>query len=267
MKKLIYMFSTLILCFAFMNDVSAANYKVCVYDKLKDNAIQGALHVVGSKVKFDMYRAGDEGFLPYIFDNKLEVSKFVYNGAGANAPTGVDSTHKALSDPNYLATKCPQQLCECSNEVFIEEGSCFGCDGGTNLGVYILKKELREADVGGLDELLAYKFGNANPSKLTYTTALNGGCPSDVPAFKLLKYAYEILKIGAPLALVVFATIDMAKAAATSDESTIKKTQKHCLKRFAAAVIVLLSFVIVEMIINIVSGGSEVMSCINQLLN
>ena len=71
MKKLIYMFSTLILCFAFMNDVSAANYKVCVYDKWADNAIQGALHVVGSKVKFDMYRAGDEGFLPFIFDKVL----------------------------------------------------------------------------------------------------------------------------------------------------------------------------------------------------
>lgn len=265
MKKLIYMFSTLILCFAFMNDVSAADYKVCVYDKWADNAIQGALHVVGSKVKFDMYRAGDEGFLPFIFDNKLEESKFVYNGAGANAPTGVNSTHDALSDPNYLITKCPQQLCECGDKVYIEEGTCSNCAFG--LGTYHLKKELREADVGGLDELLAYKFGNANPSKLTYTTALNGGCPSDVPAFKLLKYAYEILKIGAPLTLVVFATIDMAKAAATSDESTIKKTQKHCLKRFAAAVIVLLSFVIVEMIINIVSGGSEVMSCIDQLLN
>lgn len=248
MKKLIYMFSTLILCFAFMNDVSA-DEKICIYSKAADQNISAVLRANGKGgFQFDIYRdTRNWTFNPLNLSN-IEKSK------GVVSPPGVTYN---FSDP------CPKKICENSidftNNVVIADICILNW-------TFNLVSEQKLTDLSNsFDEILAYKYGNANPS-LTYNTVLNGGCPSSVAAFKLLKSAYSLIKIGAPLTLVVFATIDMAKAAATSDESTIKKTQKHCLKRFAAAVIVLLSFVIIEMIVNLVSGGSEVMSCLNEFL-
>ena len=117
----------------------------------------------------------------------------------------------------------------------------------------------------GLDEI--YKYEGGDTGKVTYPTIFGGGCPSDVGVFKLFGVAYNALKIIAPVILVVFATIDLAKAVASSDEGMIKKAQKHCLKRIAAAVIVLLSFVVIQMFVQMVSNGSDVMGCVNSMLN
>lgn len=247
MKKFIYMFSTLILCFAFMNDVSA-DEKICIYSKAADQNINAVLRANGKGgLQFDIYRdTRNWTFNPLNLSN-IEESKEVVTLAGTY----------------YFSDPCPKKICD---KLIDSTGTVIIADNCILNWTFNLVSEQKLTDLSNsFDEILAYKYGNANPS-LTYNTVLNGGCPSSVAAFKLLKSAYSLIKIGAPLTLVVFATIDMAKAAATSDESTIKKTQKHCLKRFAAAVIVLLSFVIIEMIVNLVSGGSEVMSCLNEFL-
>lgn len=248
MKRLIYVFTTLILCFTFMNDVKA-DEKICVYNKAEDHNISAVLRADGKGgLQFDIYRDTQNWtFNPLNLAN-IEKSKKVATSGGVY----------------NFSESCPKKICESSiditNTVIISSNCIIGN------WTFNLVSEQKLTDLSdSFDEILAYKYGNANPS-LTYNTVLNGGCPSGVAAFKLLKSAYSLIKIGAPLVLVIFATIDMAKAAATSDESTIKKTQKHCFKRFAAAVIVLLSFVIIEMIVNLVSGGSEVMSCLNEFL-
>lgn len=256
MKKYLYIFSVMLFFIFVPNvraeeevpvDISNTGEKVCVYTKSGDSAIQGVLHASGSKLVFDIYRGSDES----LFNDELIDTFNTHTYAGVYK----------FSDP------CPKKICESffnsSHSVGLTNNlSCFGN------WTYTLTSEKKVTDfLNGLDELLAYKYnGTIRSDYKRPETILNGGCPSDVAVFKLLKTAYSLLKIISPIALVLFATIDLAKAVVAADESAIKKAQKHCLKRFAAAVIVLLSFVIVEMIINMASGGSDIMGCVNEFL-
>ena len=218
----------LILCFiSFPSIVLADDYKVCSYDKKADLNFKGTLHVVGNTVKFDMYNG-----------KKKEITKDV------------------SMNPEDLLKRCPASLCEGSVVTVCSNGR------------YVLKKETTESVISGLNEALSYQYGDADPSKVSgMNTILNGGCPTDEGIFKLLKVAYDLIKIAAPIMVALFATIDLAKAAAASDDSAIKKAQKHCMKRIAAAVVLFLSFAVVEMFVKMVSGGSEIMSCISSFLN
>lgn len=254
MKKYLYIFSIMLFFIFIPNvradeevsvDITNAGEKVCIYTKSGDAVIQGVLHASGKTLVFDIYRGPDES----IFNNELADTFNTYTYAGVYK----------FSDP------CPKKICEnfvnFSHSVGLTNNlSCFGN------WTYTLTSEKKVTDVlNGLDELLAYKYnGSIKEGFERPKSILESNCPSDVAVFKLLKTAYSLLKIIAPIALVLFATIDLAKAVVAADESAIKKAQKHCLKRIAAAVIVLLSFVIVEMIISMASGGSDVMGCVNE---
>lgn len=231
MKKILLF---LILCFiSFPSIVLADDYKVCSYDKKTDLYFKGTLHVVGNTVKFDMYNG-----------KKKEITKDV------------------SMNPEDLLKSCPQKLCEERNTGIVS------VNGSNCKGTYTLEEETTESVVSGLNEALSYQYGDADPSKVSgMNTILNGGCPTDEGIFKLLKVAYDLIKIAAPVMVALFATIDLAKAAAASDDSAIKKAQKHCMKRIAAAVVLFLSFSIVEMFVKMVSGGSEIISCISGFLN
>lgn len=259
MKKYLYIFSVM-LFFIFVPNVRADDYKICIYggsNMFGDNGYHAALHVSGGSAVIDVYK--DRKILE---DFSLRKTKII-NGDGIDSSTlpGVNTTKDASMDIKFLTIRCPRYMCEEGKTIWIDED---GCNLGT--GTYTFLSEWTEEAISNLNEALKFQYGAADPSKVNYTSILSGSCPSDVAAFKLFGSAYSLLKIIAPLALVVFASIDLARAVIAADESGIKKAQKHCLKRFAAAVIVLLSFVIVEMIINMASSGSEIMSCVNELL-
>lgn len=266
MKKSIKIFFIFIFIFISMPlNVKGADYKICLYGKNMDDAIQGALHVVGSTVRFDIYRSGSEGWLPFIFDNELEKTHNVINGSSvSNWPAGVNSTYGAAMDPKFLLSRCPRSLCETNsgNKMWLDEGDCTD-----PTGKFTLIREISRQSLTRLDEALAYKYNGSDSGKVSYSTILDGGCPSDVAIFKLAKSAYGILRIAAPVVLVLFASLDLGKAVIASDEGQIKKAQSHLLKRIAAGVIVFLVFVIIEMFVSMISGSSDVISCVNQFLN
>lgn len=265
-KKKVLIFLIFVFMFISMPlNVKGEEYKICLYRKNNDETIQAALHVVGSSVVLDIYRSGDEGFLPFIFDNELEITHNVVNGSGvSNWPTGVNTAYRAPMDPKFLLHRCPSSLCEGSESdgVWLDED---GCSLATRTFTYV--KEVKYSSLTRLDEALAYKYNGSNSGLVTYSTVLDGGCPSNVAAFKLAKSAYGILRIAAPVVLVLFASLDLGKAVIASDEGQIKKAQSHLMKRVAAGVIVFLVFVIIEMFVGMVSGSSDAMSCVNQFLN
>ena len=256
MKKKFFIFFIFIFMFIIMPlNVKGAEYKICLYtkDEWLSGDYHGALHVVGSNVRFDMYSDG-------IFGDSIVGT--VVNGDGVNWPSGVNSTHGAAADPKFLMSRCPRALCESGGKVYIDEN---GCNIGWGLYTYV--REVTTADLNGLDMILAYKYNGSDAGKVSYSTIMDGGCPSGEPIFKLAKSAYGVLRIAAPIVLVLFASLDLGKAVIASDEGQIKKAQSHLIKRIAAAVVVFLVFVIIELFVGMVSGGSDAMSCVNQFLN
>lgn len=236
-------------------NVKGADYKICLYRKegALAGGYNGALHVVGSTVRFDMYSDG-------VFGDSIVGS--VVNGDGVDWPSGVNSTHGAAADPKFLLNRCPSALCESGGKAYIDEDGC-------NLGwyKYTLAGQATAVDLNGLDTVLAYKYNGSDSGKVSYSTILDGGCPSNEGIFVLLKSGYGILRIAAPVILVLFASIDLGKAVVASDEGQIKKAQSHLMKRVAAAVVVFLVFVIIELFVSMISSSSDVISCINQFLN
>ena len=73
----------------------------------------------------------------------------------------------------------------------------------------------------------------------------------------LLKLAVRILQILIPVGLILFGTIDMGKAVIAGDEKKIKEAQKPFVKRLISAVIVFLIPFILNLVIGIISSGSN----------
>ena len=256
MKKKIFTFFMFLFIFISMPlNVKGADYKICLYRKegALAGGYNGALHVVGSTVRFDMYSDS-------VFGNSILGS--VVNGDSVDWPSGVNSTHGAPMDPKFLLVRCPKMLCESEGKAWVDEKDC---SWGT--AEYVFITEVTELDLNGLDMVLAYKYNGSDAGKVSYSTILDGGCPSNEGIFVLLKSGYGILRIAAPVILVLFASIDLGKAVVASDEGQIKKAQSHLMKRVAAAVVVFLVFVIIELFVSMISSSSDVISCINQFLN
>lgn len=258
MKKYLYIFSVM-LFFIFVPNVRAEEYKMCMY---QINGYRALLYEKNGRPVIEIYKNN------VVFDDFHETRTNIINGGTIDTSDllGVNTNKNQPMDIKFLTIRCPKAMCaegtSADDKVWVDEsGSCKLLQH-----TYKFLREWTKNQASNLNEALKFQYGAADPSKVNYTSILSGSCPSDVAAFKLLGSAYSLLKIIAPLALVVFASIDLAKAVIAADESGIKKAQKHCLKRFAAAIIVLLSFVIVEMIINMASSGSEIMSCVNELL-
>lgn len=265
-KKYFYIFCITVLTFicAPLNVLGVEDYRVCEY--------QVTYHLTGGRMRTDTcYLKVDNGQMSVdcTGNSTFSADKYnaqVVNGGGINGGnlSGIDITEGNAADPKFLTKRCPNALCRDSNKKFyIDED---GCSFGTSTAS--LKRTVSKNEISSMSEAMLYQWGTANGSIVKYDSLLDGdgGCPTNVPVFKLFKPVYQLIKIATPVMLVLFATIDLAKAAAASDESMIKKAQKHCFKRVAAAVIVFLSFASVEMIIKLVSGGSDVMACVSEFL-
>lgn len=90
-----------------------------------------------------------------------------------------------------------------------------------------------------------------------------------VGTVRILNNAYNLLKIGTPLILVVMGIVDFARAVIGSNEDDIKKKQRKFIKRIAAAVLVFLSLAIVQWVFGILAsaGFIDARGCINAILN
>lgn len=73
---------------------------------------------------------------------------------------------------------------------------------------------------------------------------------------RLVRTIIKIIQIAVPIGLILFGTIDMAKAVIAGDEKKMKEAQKPFIKRIISAIIVFLIPFIVNLIINLVVTGS-----------
>ena len=78
----------------------------------------------------------------------------------------------------------------------------------------------------------------------------------------------NIIKLGVPLILVILGMLDFGKGVLASKEDEIKKGQQIFLKRLIAAVLVFLTFAIVQFVFKIIPGeDSQIIQCADQILN
>lgn len=75
------------------------------------------------------------------------------------------------------------------------------------------------------------------------------------------KLILKILQIAVPVGLILFGTIDMAKAVIAGDEKKMKEAQKPFIKRIISAVIVFLIPYIVQVVIGLVTSNTEYKGC------
>lgn len=93
--------------------------------------------------------------------------------------------------------------------------------------------------------------------------------PIPVATAKIIHNAYILLKIGAPLILVIMGIADFGRAVFGSSDDDIKKKEKRFIKRVISAVLVFLALSIVQLVFNLLTkaGFSDVTACIDTILN
>lgn len=264
-KKLI--FGMIMILFLVLPMGVKADNAVCIFRKRSMPNVHAAIHIVNGKPLVDVY-AEQTSFnkiwqlvsnWAYEADSdELEIryNSIVKDELGNHV--GVDASHYFMSENCPEVTFCEDKRKE--QVWLIDKGK--NCDG-TEAFDFI--QQMTESEVSNLDVELAFSF-KGGKGAINYKSIILGSCPSDVDAFKLLGIGYGLLKIIAPILLVVFATIDIAKAVASSDESKMRKAQQIAMKRVVAAVIVFLSFVVIDLIIGLVSNSSATMECIEQII-
>lgn len=79
---------------------------------------------------------------------------------------------------------------------------------------------------------------------------------------RLVRLIIRVIQIAVPIGLILFGTMDMAKAVIAGDEKKMKEAQKPFVKRIISAIIVFLIPFIVNLVINfVVSGASDWSNC------
>ena len=76
-----------------------------------------------------------------------------------------------------------------------------------------------------------------------------------------VKLVLRILQIAVPIGLILFGTIDMAKAVIAGDEKKMKEAQKPFVKRIVSAVIVFLIPYIVSVVVGLVTSNGDYKGC------
>lgn len=94
---------------------------------------------------------------------------------------------------------------------------------------------------------------------------------ADLPAglIKLIVWCFNIIRIAAPIALIIWGMLDFAKAAFASKENDTAKAKKNFLFRVIAAVLVFLTMLITQWVMNIIAvNDSESLAyCVSAIMN
>lgn len=75
------------------------------------------------------------------------------------------------------------------------------------------------------------------------------------------KLALRIIQIAVPIGLILFGTIDMAKAVIAGDEKKMKEAQKPFVKRIISAIIVFLIPYIVTVVVGLATSNTDYKGC------
>ena len=110
------------------------------------------------------------------------------------------------------------------------------------------------------EEVVAPSQPTENPSDNTVNTYPKINCSGiEVPKkiAKLVSTFINIIKIAVPILIIIYGSLDFAKAVMAQKEDEIKKGQQTFVKRLIAAVLVFLVFFIVEIVIGLVAPKSD----------
>lgn len=90
---------------------------------------------------------------------------------------------------------------------------------------------------------------------LLIATARCGGLG---PIVSVIKALFRIIQIFVPIALLIYAVLDLAKAVMASDDKEIKGATSKLIKRAVAAAAVFFAFTLVDAIMGLIGeGGSD----------
>lgn len=86
---------------------------------------------------------------------------------------------------------------------------------------------------------------------------------------KVTNYAYNILRIIVPLALIILGSIDLIKGIMAQKEDEIKKGQQTFIKRLITAVLIFFVFAIVKFLLGVFasSKSADIIECLNCLID
>lgn len=269
LKNISAILVTIFFCFIF-NMSSTKAYSVCVYKymapKLNGSIVDmwyynyAAVHVENGKV-IATYRVYDKGLTSNIIDTILSGHSLLENKQVGNTLTVTTDIN-----PSELEGGCKYSCFE--PQAFL--GAIFGYSSMTSfkLSNNILcgfGLDGTYSDPNDVKDAISYSGGVDSGTLIYKSTLFTGNCYSEIKALKLLNIAYIYLKILTPIALLLFGSIDIAKAVVANDESKIKKAQAAFLKRLIAAIIVFLSFTILEFIIKLAPDTGNGISCLRSL--
>ncbi len=86
------------------------------------------------------------------------------------------------------------------------------------------------------------------------------GCPAKyshlIPVFSILKSVVNLIKIFVPILLILFGTLDLAKAVIAGKEDEMKKAQSTLIKRVIYAAAVFLVVTLVQFVMSFVASNT-----------
>ncbi|MFV0499740.1 MAG: hypothetical protein ACK5NF_06935 [Bacilli bacterium] len=90
-----------------------------------------------------------------------------------------------------------------------------------------------------------------------FLLGFNCSDPELIPLFGIINTVYTMIIFAVPIVLIIFSSIDFAKAMAKSEDKEIKNAQALLVKRFVALVIVLLIYFFLKILLTILSPSNE----------
>lgn len=93
--------------------------------------------------------------------------------------------------------------------------------------------------------------------------------PGLLKAFQILGYALNIVKIVAPLLLIVVGSVELGKAVLSNDEKAIKVAVNSLIKKAIAAVVIFFLPFLIKFVVSLIDGIDKVkqFDCLTQCLN
>ena len=82
-------------------------------------------------------------------------------------------------------------------------------------------------------------------------------CETIRPVIAVLKAIINIIKWGVPILLIIFGTIDLAKAVVAGKEDEMKKAQNTFIRRLVYAIAVFLVVTLVSFVIGVVAKNAS----------
>lgn len=91
----------------------------------------------------------------------------------------------------------------------------------------------------------------------TLIAVVDDGCWGLLPLVKVIRGVFSIIQILVPIGLILFGAIDLGKAVMASDEKEIKGATGKLIKRAIAGACVFFAVTIVNVVMGLVSTGTD----------